>query len=110
MPWEIIVQSPDTYRTEYSIKPGKTTLGRMSGHGIIISDESASRNHAVLELDASDRLVIWDAGSTNGTFVNGREITGAQVLTHNDQVRIGLHLLTALSIGGSSQPQGWSLP
>ena len=66
----------------------------MSSHDIVIADEAASRNHAVLELDSSDRLVIWDAGSTNGTFVNGRQIAGAQMLDHNDQVRIGLHLLT----------------
>ncbi len=97
MPWELIVQSSESDRTEYSIKPGKTTLGRMSSHDIVIVDESASRNHAVLELDASDRLVIWDSGSTNGTFVNGRQIYRAQTLDHNDQVRIGLHLLTVIS-------------
>lgn len=112
MPWEIIVQSPDTYRTEYSIKPGKTTLGRMSSHEIVISDESASRTHAVLELDSSDRLVIWDAGSTNGTFVNGREITGPQVLMHTDQVRIGLHVLTVLSKDSTRPlpPSPWAGP
>ena len=97
MPWELIVQSSESDRTEYSIKPGKTTLGRMSSHDIVIADEAASRNHAVLELDASDRLVIWDSGSTNGTFVNGRQIYRAQTLDHNDQVRIGLHLLTVIS-------------
>ncbi len=97
MSWEVIVQSSEADRTEYTIKPGKTTLGRMSGHDIVIVDEAASRNHAVLELDASDRLVIWDSGSTNGTFVNGRQIYRAQTLDHNDQVRIGLHLLTVIS-------------
>ena len=101
MPWELIVQSPDTERTEFDIKPGKSTLGRMPGHDIVIADEAASRTHAVLELDAEDHLVIHDTGSTNGTFVNGREITAPQPLNHNDQVRIGLHLLTVLSKGVS---------
>ncbi len=99
MPWELIVQSPDTERTELDIKPGKSTLGRMPGHDIVIADEAASRTHATLELDESDYLTITDKGSTNGTFVNGREITGPQALNHNDQVRIGLHLLTVLSKG-----------
>ena len=99
MPWELIVQSPDTERTELDIKPGKSTLGRMPGHDIVIADEAASRTHAILELDGDDHLIISDAGSTNGTFVNGREITGTQTLNHNDQVRIGLHLLTVLSKG-----------
>jgi diguanylate cyclase (GGDEF)-like protein len=97
MPWELIIQSSDSDRTEYRVKPGKTTLGRMSGHDLVIADEAASRNHAVLELDSSDRLVIWDTGSTNGTFVNGRQIFHAQTLDHNDQVRIGLHLITVIS-------------
>ncbi len=97
MPWELIVQSPDTERTELDIKPGKSTLGRMPGHDIVIADEAASRTHAVLELDENGHLSITDAGSTNGTFVNGREIAGPQTLNHNDQVRIGLHLLTILS-------------
>ena len=97
MPWELIVQSSETDRTEYRVRPGKTTLGRMSSHDIVIQDEAASRNHAVVELDSSDHLVIWDAGSTNGTFVNGRQIYRAQTLNHNDQVRIGLHLITVIS-------------
>ena len=110
MPWEIIVQSPDTYRTEHSIKPGKTTLGRMAGNDIVIADEAASRNHAVLEVDSSDRLAIWDAGSTNGTFVNGREISDAQVLNHSDQVRIGLHVLTVVSKDASRPLPRWTGP
>src|SRR5512135_1783338 len=101
MPWELIVQSPDTERTEVDIKQGKSTLGRMPGHDIVISDEAASRTHAVLELDAEDRLVIRDMGSTNGTFVNGHEISAPQQLHHSDQVRIGLHLLTVLTKGTS---------
>jgi hypothetical protein len=89
MPWEWIVQSPDTERTEIELKPGKNTLGRMPSHDVVIADEAASRTHAVLELSPNDQLAIWDTGSTNGTFVNGREISGPQVLTHNDQIRIG---------------------
>ncbi len=105
MPWELIVQSPDTERTEVDIKPGKSTLGRMPGHDIVIADEAASRTHAVFELDEKDCLVIRDAGSTNGTFVNGREITAPESLKHNDQVRIGLHLLTVLSKGAPRPPE-----
>jgi diguanylate cyclase (GGDEF)-like protein len=110
MPWEIIVQSPDTERTEVNIKRGKSTLGRMPDHDIVIADDAASRTHALLELDEADRLFIRDAGSTNGTFVNGREITGPQQLNHNDQVRIGLHLLTVLEKGTSPPPAPWIGP
>jgi len=110
MPWEVIVQSPDTERTEIEIKPGKSTLGRMPDHDIVIADEAASRTHAILELDDGDRLMIHDAGSTNGTFVNGRQITGVQALNHNDQVRIGLHVLTVVSKDEVTPPSHWTGP
>ena len=93
MPWELIVQSSETDRTEYRVRPGKTTLGRMSSHDIVIQDEAASRNHAVVELDSSDHLVIWDAGSTNGTFVNSQRIDRAQ-LNAGDIVQIGPYRIT----------------
>ncbi len=98
MAWELIIQSPSTERTYVQVKPGKTTLGRKSQNDIVIEDEAASREHAVLEFDrASNRLIIWDAGSTNGTFVNGKKIFKAQNLEHTDQMRIGAHLITVIS-------------
>ncbi len=110
MPWEVIVQSPDTERTEIEVKPGKSTLGRMPDHDIVIADEAASRTHATLVLDDSDQLVLRDEGSTNGTFVNGRQISGPQSLNHNDQVRIGLHVLTIISKDQATEPTHWTGP
>jgi diguanylate cyclase (GGDEF)-like protein len=98
MTWELVIQSPNTERTEFNVKPGKTTLGRKSQNDIVITDDAASRYHAVIELDnAANRLVISDSGSTNGTYVNGKQIFKPHPLEHNDQVRIGLHLITVIS-------------
>ena len=98
MPWELIIQSPNTERTEFEVKPGKTTLGRKSKNDIVVLDDAASRYHAMLELNsATNLLAITDSGSTNGTFVNGKQISKTTLLEHNDQVRIGLHLLTIIS-------------
>ena len=98
MAWELIIQSPSAERTYVQVKPGKTTLGRRSQNDIVIEDEAASRDHAVLEFDKiSNRLYIWDSGSTNGTFVNGKKIFKAQNLEHTDQLRIGAHLITVVS-------------
>ena len=88
MPWKVIIQSPDTERTEIEVKPGKSTLGRMPDHDIVIADEAASRTHATLELDDDDQLVLHDEGSTNGTFVNGRRVAGS-FLGDGDRVRLG---------------------
>jgi diguanylate cyclase (GGDEF)-like protein len=98
MAWELIIQSPTAERTYIQVKPGKTTLGRRTQNDIVIEDEAASRDHAVLEFDKeSNRLIIWDSGSTNGTFVNGKKIFKAQTLEHTDQMRIGAHLITIIS-------------
>jgi predicted component of type VI protein secretion system len=51
-------------------------------------DSEVSRRHA--EIRTSDgSLGIEDLGSTNGTFVNERRITGLTVLSHGDTVRLG---------------------
>ncbi len=90
-------------RTYVQVKPGKTTLGRKAQNDIVIEDEVASRDHAVLEFDrTSNRLIIWDSGSTNGTFVNGKKIFKAHTLEHNDQLRIGAHLITVISTDTAS--------
>ena len=103
MAWELIIQSPSAERSYVQVKPGKTTLGRKAQNDIVIEDEVASRDHAVLEFDrATNRLIIWDSGSTNGTFVNGKKIFKAHTLEHNDQMRIGAHLITVISTDTAS--------
>ena len=62
MSWELIIQSPGTARTYVQVKPGKTSLGRKPSKDIVIEDEAASRDHAVLEFDnATNRLNILDS-------------------------------------------------
>jgi diguanylate cyclase (GGDEF)-like protein len=88
--WTINVRSPSTAPLEFVIKQGKNTLGRKPDNDIIISDESASRNHA--EIYCIDNiLVINDLHSRNGTFVNRERIKGPCTLHPNDLIRIGQH-------------------
>ena len=47
-----------------------------------------SRMHARLELTESGCIVV-DAGSTNGTTVNGRRISEMQLLSSGDQISMG---------------------
>ena len=110
MAWELIIQSPSAERTYVPVKPGRTTLGRKAQNDIVIEDEVASRDHAILEFDrATNRLIVWDSGSTNGTFVNGKKIIKAHTLEHNDQLRIGAHLITVLSTetAGLKEPKAY---
>jgi pSer/pThr/pTyr-binding forkhead associated (FHA) protein len=51
-----------------------------------------SREHAVVEPTA-DGVVVTDAGSTNGTRVNGENLVGSRQLQHGDVIEIGSELL-----------------
>jgi hypothetical protein len=66
-----------------------TSVGRGSENGVRLDgDDFVSGRHALLEPRA-DGLWVSDAGSTNGTFVNGARVTDARLLHRGDVVRIG---------------------
>ncbi len=52
------------------IPSGGLTIGRTGDNQIVVDDPLASRRHARL-IGGQEGLVIEDAGSANGTFVNG---------------------------------------
>ena len=63
------------------------TIGRATDNDIVIPDVLASRHHATL-LPTADGMEIQDAGSINGTFVNGTRVKAA-LLKDDDVVTIG---------------------
>ncbi|WP_127478211.1 FHA domain-containing protein [Sulfurivermis fontis] len=70
------------------------SLGRGDGNDIVVNDDLASREHALLErvvvLGKPDevRYIIRDLGSTNGTFVNHKQVS-EQALNDGDVIRLG---------------------
>ena len=65
-------------------------IGRHAdGAGRLADDEEISRSHARITLDRGGFCAIEDLGSTNGTFVNGRRISGPQTLSVGDTVEVG---------------------
>ncbi|MFF7181151.1 FHA domain-containing protein [Streptomyces sp. NPDC008121] len=68
--------------------PHPLRIGRDPVNGLRLSHETVSRAHA--ELSLQDGLwVLRDLGSTNGTTVNGRRVTGAVVVRAGDAVAFG---------------------
>jgi Protein kinase domain/FHA domain len=65
-----------------------TTIGRTTGNDVLILDGTVSRNHARL-IFHNGQWSIEDAGSSNGTQVNGQKIKRPRVLRSGDQIRIG---------------------
>lgn len=75
--------------TRYPVKDGTTSLGRSATSDIVLkSDDFVSGNHARLTRHGG-LLYVEDAGSTNGTFVNGRKTVGATPLRSGDVFKVG---------------------
>jgi hypothetical protein len=64
------------------------TIGRRSGNDIALLDLEVSRQHARIDFVAP-RYYVSDLGSTNGTRVNGRPVSGRQPLTDGDVIELG---------------------
>lgn len=70
----------------YDLRNG-ATLGRGDVE-IRLDDPFASARHARISLQ-DHVVVIEDLGSTNGTYLNERPLTGPQPLHDGDRIRIG---------------------
>jgi DNA-binding winged helix-turn-helix (wHTH) protein len=66
----------------------ETTIGRSESCTVVISASTVSRLHARIELQ-HDRYVLFDAGSANGTFLNGELISDGQQLSTNNEIWLG---------------------
>ncbi|MGZ4203276.1 MAG: FHA domain-containing protein, partial [Thermoleophilaceae bacterium] len=67
---------------------GGATLGRSSSADIEVDDPFASSAHARI-FPRGDFMYIEDVGSTNGTYLNGRQLRQPEQLKPADSVRIG---------------------
>jgi len=65
-----------------------SSLGRDAGNDVVINDEAASAKHSVLTFSDGDWW-IEDAGSTNGTVVNGTKIYQRERMHYGDELQIG---------------------
>jgi serine/threonine protein kinase len=64
-------------------------MGRQEeGEGTLGQDAELSRHHARIARSGG-AFTIEDLGSTNGTFVNGRRISGAEILSPGDRIQVG---------------------
>jgi DNA-binding CsgD family transcriptional regulator len=75
-------------RAVVPLQMGRISIGRGAANDIPLEDPLASRLHAILE-DLHGGWVVRDAGSTNGTFVNGRRVLGEAAVHSGDEIRVG---------------------
>jgi hypothetical protein len=64
------------------------TLGRDVNNAIVLEDTFVSSAHATLTFRGR-AWYVEDAGSTNGTFVNGNEVDGLAPVAFGDELQLG---------------------
>lgn len=71
----------------HAVLRSPTSVGRMPDNDIVLDDRRVSRHHAEF-VQQGARWIMRDAGSTNGTAVNGQVVKEA-VLKPGDQISLG---------------------
>ena len=80
-------------------------IGRQaSEEGTLGQDAEISREHARITRSGGN-FAIEDLGSTNGTFVNGRQISRAEILSPGDRIQVGATtLVVQVSVPFAAEP------
>jgi pSer/pThr/pTyr-binding forkhead associated (FHA) protein len=64
------------------------TIGRAMTNDIPLNDNFLSGEHALLEWDGSS-WIVEDLGSTNGSWLNGRELDQPLPVNYGDIIQVG---------------------
>ena len=90
-PVRLVVQrSPSLEEGDaFQLNSAPVTVGRGGQNDLVLAgDEFASARHARIEA-RGDGVWVQDLDSTNGTYVNGSRVAGAQRLDAGDVLRVG---------------------
>jgi hypothetical protein len=105
--FELVVEGEGVPPHAVSIGKRPFSIGRGPGNDLVVPDGMVSWEHIKIW---ADRGQVWcsDAGSTNGTFVNGVRITGTVQLNIGDKITVGTKLELKVQLHGleTAQPQG----
>lgn len=83
----IVRRGPDP-NAEFVLAQLTSVIGREPLNDVVFADPEISRRHSRIKIEGQS-AIIEDLGSTNGTFVNGRRISGPTALKHGDIVDLG---------------------
>ena len=88
---DVEIASSDGTRTISALSGPLIVIGRGSDATVVLKHDDVSRKHASVEITAGG-LLVRDL-STNGTFVEGKRVAGAQPLPFGKPVKIGPFIL-----------------
>jgi pSer/pThr/pTyr-binding forkhead associated (FHA) protein len=99
---KLVVLSEGFTGLSHELKGEKTTVGRLEDNSFQVAEASVSSHHCEILQRGSD-LVVKDLNSTNGTFINGEQVTEA-VLKPGQILRLGQVEIRLEAGGGAGGP------
>jgi hypothetical protein len=91
----LVVRKGPEVGERFYLDRARLVMGRDPACEIFLNDITVSREHAVLDVRTGE-VGVTDAGSLNGTYVNGVSVDRA-VLRNGDQLQIGRFQMVFLS-------------
>lgn len=107
---QLLLSSGSNAGQVFTLDPslGEHIIGRGQGTQVTVEDVETSRHHCkivVAAIEGETRYVLEDAGSKNGTFVNGERIQGKYVLTPGDRIYVGPNIVLRFSLVDNEEQQ-----
>ena len=84
----LLALADDVRPAEFALETDSCTIGRAATCQIVVPHPAVSRLHALVVREGP-RFLLRDAGSVNGTFVNGARIAAPHLLADRDQIGLG---------------------
>ena len=84
----LVALTDDVTPGEFLLSGVEHTVGRAPTCDIVVHRQTVSRLHARIVREGP-RHVLHDAGSANGTFVNGQQLAGPHLLSNRDTIGLG---------------------
>ena len=107
---EVVLLIEYSYDRQEYLLDQEVTIGRSDASSLVLSDQGLSRRNTTIFRDGEVVLIV-DEGSLNGTFLNGRKLTGApEELRDGDEVRIGSGTTIRIQIATRTRQKATTTP
>lgn len=87
LPMLTVISGP-LWGASFRLAPGVRVIGRGPGADVSLDDDKVSRRHAIVTVGPG-AVLLADAGSTNGTWLNEERVRRPRALCDGDRLRIG---------------------
>ncbi len=100
---QLIVTRGGSAGSRFALTEDEVSIGRHPDSVIFLDDVTVSRRHATVRRDGAGHYTLHDAGSLNGTYLDGERIENAP-LREGAQVQVGRFRLVFVigTLGGAA--------